>query len=245
MTDHVRKNRAFWDDDADAYQEAHGPALDDQPLAWGAFRVPEAELEILGRVAGKNVLELGCGAAQWSIALAGAGARVVGLDVSIVQLQHVWPPRVVPLVNADGERLPFATGTFDLVFCDHGAVSFCDPELVVPEVARVLRAGGRFAFCATHPLLYLTWNDDKERQGRRLRRTYEQLGLIDDGDGTIDWVLPPGRWFDLFARNGFVVERLVELLAPSDATTTYDEFFSTKWAKRWPAEWIWVARRSA
>ena len=51
-------------------------------IRWGLWQIPESELGILGDVAGKDVLELGCGAAQWSILLARQGARVVGLDNS-------------------------------------------------------------------------------------------------------------------------------------------------------------------
>ncbi len=56
-----------------------------------------------------------------------------------------------PLVHADGERLPFASGAFDVVLSDHGAMSWADPYRTVPEVARVLRQGGRFAFNACTP----------------------------------------------------------------------------------------------
>ena len=45
-------------------------------VAWGTSQIPESELRILGDVAGKDILEFGCGAAQWSIALAQrAGGR--------------------------------------------------------------------------------------------------------------------------------------------------------------------------
>src|SRR5690242_7187614 len=43
-SEHERHNRTFWDDDADDYQAAHGAELAAAPLAWGAWRVPEAEL---------------------------------------------------------------------------------------------------------------------------------------------------------------------------------------------------------
>ena len=42
--------------------------------------------------------------------------------------------------------MPLADSSFDLVFCDHGAMSFCDPAVTLPEVARLLRPGGRFVF---------------------------------------------------------------------------------------------------
>ena len=105
--------------------------------------------------------------------------------------------RDVPLVHASGESLPFTENAFDIVFCDHGAMSFCEPARILPEVARVLRPEGMLAFCATHPLVYLTWSSRQERQSRKLHMDYDQLGRIAFGDGTIDWVLPPGEWITL------------------------------------------------
>jgi SAM-dependent methyltransferase len=241
---HVRHNRAFWDADAAQYQAMHGEALTTAPMAWGAFRVPERELQILGDTRGRAVLELGCGGAQWAVALAGLGARVIGLDVSGEQLRFARKAsETLPLVQASGEELPFSDGAFDIVFCDHGAVSFCDPDVIVPEVARVLRRGGMLAFCATHPLLYLTWNDKKHQQTRKLRIDYAELGRMALGDGTIDWAHPPGEWVRILTRNGFAIEDLVELCASEHATTTYGDFAPPQWARRWPAEWIWKARR--
>jgi SAM-dependent methyltransferase len=242
---HVRHNRAFWDADADNYQAAHGDALARDPLAWGAYRVPEAELHVLGDLAGRAVLELGCGAAQWSIALAAQGACIVGLDVSAQQLVHARADApVLPLVQASGEQLPFPDACFDVVFCDHGALSFCDPAISVPECARLLRPGGLLAFCCTHPLLYLTWDDERELQTRKLQIDYAQLGRMPLAEGTIDWVLPAGDWVRVLRASGFEIENLLELCARPDASTTYADFAPPKWARRWPAEWIWAARRS-
>lgn len=242
--DHVAHNRRFWDADADAYQDAHGDGLARAPLAWGAYRAPESELRVLGDVQGLDVLELGCGAAQWSRALAALGARVVALDLSVAQLAHARAAsRTLALVVANGEQLPFADAGFDLVFCDHGALSFCEPAVIVPECARVLRSNGTLAFSATHPLLYLTWNDKEQRQSRRLCMPFDELGRMESGEGTIDWSLPASSWIRLLREHGFEIEALFELCAPSGATTTYEDFAPVKWARRWPAEWIWKARR--
>ncbi len=193
---------------------------------------------------GHDMLELGCGGGQWSVALEAIGARPVGLDVSRRQLGHARQASAsLPLLVADAERLPFAVATFDIVFCDHGAMNFCDPALALPEVARVLRPGGLLAFCAATPLLYLTWNTRKEKQSRRLHRSYDELGLIAFEEGTVDWVLPPGEWIRLLRAHGFDVEDLIELRPTPEASTTY-EFVPVEWAHRWPAEWIWKARRA-
>jgi SAM-dependent methyltransferase len=248
-SDHERQNRAFWDADSDAYQEAHAPDLDRAPEAWGAWRFPESELRVLSDVAGRDVLELGCGAAQWSVALAARGARVTGLDVSLAQLAHAQQRARddgagVGLVCASGESVPFKNESFDVVFCDHGALSFCDPAVAIPECARLLRNGGRLVFCHTTPLLYLTWDRDRRRQTRRLQTRWRDRWRFDSGEGTIDFVWSHGEWIRQFRASGFEVDDLVELIPPADATTTYTDFVPARWARRWPAEQIWCLTRT-
>jgi len=240
---HVISNRTFWDADADAYQAVHGAALSDAPLAWGVWRIPEVEVRVIGEVTGLDVLELGCGAAQWSIGLQAGGARVTGLDVSVAQLAHARNTvATVPLIAADAEHLPFVDGSFDLVFCDHGAMSFCDPDHTLPEAARVLRPGGRLVFCMTTPWVYLTYDDDRERQTRKLRHSYFGMHVFSTGEGTTDFQIPYGEWIRAFVAYGFDIRDLVELRAPEGAHTTYD-FAPEWWARRWPAEQIWVAEK--
>src|SRR5260370_590163 len=75
---HERRNRAFWDADADDYQAAQAADLrSDRARAWGVWRIPESEVQALGPIQGLDILEYGCGAAQWSIALASDGPRPV------------------------------------------------------------------------------------------------------------------------------------------------------------------------
>jgi SAM-dependent methyltransferase len=245
--DYERHNRAFWDADADDYQDAHGAGLTAAPLAWGAWRVPEAELRVLGDVLGRDMLELGCGAAQWAIALSAEGARVVGIDQSAAQLRHARrcvdaAGASVPLIEASGEAVPLADASFDVVFCDHGAMSFCDPERSVPETARLLRPGGLLAFCHSTPLRIVC--DDGDKTTRRLHQSYFDMRRLDwAGEGTIDFQIPYGEWIRLFRRHGLVIEDLIELRPPKGATTTYTDYVDYKWARRWPAEQIWKVRK--
>jgi SAM-dependent methyltransferase len=243
--DDERHNRAFWDRDADAYQAAHGELLRDAPAAWGAWRIPERTIGALGDVAGLDMLELGCGAAQWSIALHRLGARAVGLDLSGAQLRHARDDQRAasvsfPLVLGNGEAIPLRDGAFDVVFCDHGAMSFCDPDRTLPEVARVLRPGGRLVFCHSTPMLYLTYDPDADRQTTALQSDYFGIRRFAYGDGTVDYQLPYGGWIRRFRAHGFTVEDLVELRPPKGATTTYTDFVAYAWARRWPAEQIWM-----
>ena len=178
LTAHARRNRAAWNAWSPEYQKRHGPTLAvNDGLAWGTWQIPEASLRILGDVADKDVLELGCGAAQWSIGLAKVGARPVGLDFSEAQLAVARvliadAGVVVPLVHASAEAVPLPDASFDIVFCDHGAMTFADPYRTVPEAARLLRPGGLFAFNHESPILSLTWPLDAETAGQQLVNDY-------------------------------------------------------------------------
>jgi hypothetical protein len=58
------RNRRAWDAESDAYQERHGAQLRRRPKAWGVWSLPETEIGLLGTVAGRDVLEYGCGGAM-------------------------------------------------------------------------------------------------------------------------------------------------------------------------------------
>lgn len=234
-------NRAAWDARADEYQRTHGPFL--RGAAWGTWQIPEAELGLLGNVAGKDVLELGCGAARFASALAARGARCVGLDNSERQLEHARAMGVdFPLVHAAAEDVPLPDESFDVVFSDHGALSWGDPQRVVPEAARLLRPGGLLVFNVTSPFARMCLDYDADRQVEALLRPYFGLHEMDEGDGAATYNLGYGEWIRLLRANGLVVEDLVELQPPEGATTTYG--IPVEWAERWPAESLWVCRKA-
>ncbi len=188
LTPHEARNRASWDAYSDEYQAKHGAQLADSGgLAWGTSQILESELRILGDVAGKDILEFGCGAAQWSIALARAGARPVGLDLSARQLEHARRLMAeagvdFPLVHGSAEAVPLPDASFDIVFCDHGAMTFADPYRTVPEAARLLRHGGLFAFNHHSPIETICWALGAETVGDRLALDYFGMHGFDDGE---------------------------------------------------------------
>ncbi|MFN2518142.1 MAG: class I SAM-dependent methyltransferase [Jatrophihabitantaceae bacterium] len=154
----VRANRRWWDEDADRYQATHGAFLGVADFVWSPERLREADAHLLGDVAGKVTLEVGCGAAMCSRWLVAAGARPVAFDISAGMLRHARAGADdtaidVALVQADAQYLPFASAVFDIAFTAFGAVPFvADSARVMREVARVLRPGGRWVFATTHPL---------------------------------------------------------------------------------------------
>ena len=243
----ARSNREFWDRTSDEYQAAHGSQLNKIRLAWGVWQIPEDDLRVLGDVAGKDILELGCGAAQWSIALAGRGARPVGVDNSQRQLEHARRLMAEAgvdfrLVHASADDVPLPDASFDVVFCDHGGMSFADPYRTVPEVARLLRPRGLFAFCMLSPLMFLCTVPGTEQLEDRLHIDYFGMRRFARPEGNVEYQLPYGEWIRLFRRHGFVIEDLQELQAPDDAESTYFNQHEYEWARRWPAEIIWRLR---
>lgn len=243
------RNRAFWDGYSDAYQADHAGQLAIHGAAWGVWQIPEDELGVLGEVAGRDVLELGCGAAQWSIALAKAGARPIGLDLSERQLDHA--ARLMddagvafPLIHADAAQVPLPDASLDIVFCDHGAMVFADPYRTVPEAARLLRDGGLLAFSMHTPLAEVCWPVGSDQPVDRLVNEYFGLHRVDVGDSPqVEFQLPYGEWIRLFVRSGFVIEDLVELQPAADASSTYQAEAGRAWALRWPLEHVWKVRR--
>ena len=213
-------NRRDWDAYADEYQASHGQFLRDVGFVWCPEGVDEADVHLLGNVTGRSVLEVGCGAAQCARWLTTRGARAVGLDLSLRQLQH--SRRIdeetgirVPVVCGTATDLPFPDDTFDVVFCAFGAFQFvADAEQAVREVARVLRRDGIFAFSVTHPVRW-SMPDDPSAEGLRVTSSYfDRTPYVEEDErGEVTYVehhRTLGDWVGILARCGFRLTDLVE-----------------------------------
>jgi SAM-dependent methyltransferase len=174
----VRANRFWWDEEADDYYAEHGAFLGDDRFVWCPEGLDEEDAGLLGPVAGRDVLEVGCGAGQCSRWLTARGARAVGVDLSAGMLRRgrllggrPGSPRP-PFVQADARHLPFADASFDLACSAYGAIPFvADPGLLMAEAARVLRPGGRWVFSITHPTRW-AFPDDPGQAGLTAFRSY-------------------------------------------------------------------------
>ena len=105
----------------------------------------EQRLELLMAdvIEGQRVLDLGCGDGRFSAALVGAGADVVGADASAeaIRRARVIAPEAEFVQSEEGAPLPFADGSFDLVWCGETLEHIVDVAQVLGEVKRVLRPG--------------------------------------------------------------------------------------------------------
>ena len=90
-----------------------------------------------------------------------------------------------------------------------------------------------------------TWPVVLDRMEAALLRDYFGLHRIEDADGPVEFELPYGEWIRLFRANGLEIQELREIRPPEGAESTYRSAEETEWARSWPMEQIWVARKEA
>ena len=251
--DHIRRNRDAWNEWAAEFVESGERDWATDDPAWGIWAVPEDELHVLpADLDGKDVIELGCGTAYVSSWLARRGARCVGIDLSAEQLatarrlqrEHSLE---FPLHEGSAEHLPFPDESFDLAISEYGACLWADPHLWVPEAARVLRPGGELIFLTNGAIMTLCLPDDADAPpGDRLIRDYFGMHRLEwANDPSVEFHLGHGDWIRLLHANGFELENLIEVRPAPDATSRFADWVTRDWARRWPSEEIWKARKRA
>jgi SAM-dependent methyltransferase len=250
--DHVLRNRAAWDRRAADYAEAGLRNWEAALPSWGIWHVPEEQLGVLPPdLAGRDSIELGCGTGYVSAWLARRGARPVGLDNSAAQLATARALQArfglpFPLIHASAEQPPCADSSFDLVISEYGASIWCDPYAWIPEAARMLRPGGHLIFLVNAVQVVLTWPDQDDLPATdRLQRPYFGMHRFHwVGSDSVEFHLGHGDMIRLLRGCGFEVEDLIEIQPPPDATTRHP-IATLEWARQWPCEEIWKARKSS
>jgi SAM-dependent methyltransferase len=247
---YVQTNRAHWDQLAADYAPAARRLWAQPEPTWGSFHVAQAQVPMLpDGLAGADVVELGCGTGYVSAWVARAGGRPIGIDNSARQLatakqmQHEFDLHY-PLVHADAEHAPLADARFDLAISEYGASIWCDPYRWVPEAARLLRPGGRLVFLRNSTLLQLCVPDVGVATDRLLRPLAGLHRMSWESDPGVEFHLGHGEWIRVLRACGFEVEDLIEVYAP-DGAETGTEYVPVEWARQWPVEEVWFARRTS
>lgn len=246
---HVIRNRAAWDTLSRFYFESGRRAWQGD-IRWGIWGIQEDEVHILPEVMGQDVIELGCGTAYLSGWLARRGARVVGIDSSLEQLKTALAfqkefQTSFPLILGDAERVPIRDASFDLAISEYGASVWCDPYRWIQEAARLLRPGGRLIFMVGGTILWLcepTMLKDAPAGTQLLRDYFGMSRFESTEDHSVEFHLGYGDWIRLLGANHFQVENLMELRPPEGSSTTFP-YVTVEWARRWPSEEVWVARK--
>ena len=250
--DYLDLNRAVWTRNNAAYTDARASKSWSEPeISWGIWSVPEAEVRALPELSGRDVIELGCGTAYFGAWLKRHGARrVVGVDITPAQLATARRLSEetglgLELIEANAESVPLPEASFDLAVSEYGASIWCDPNLWIPEAARLLRPGGELVFLQNSALSMLCMPDTGKVGDRLLR---PQLAMyrfeFSDDDPGVEFHLGHGDLVRLLRRTGFEIIDLVELFAPAGGTDhDYYDYIPTEWAQQWPPEEIWRVRK--
>lgn len=249
----ARANRRWWDAEARAYQDEHGEFLGDTDLLWCPEGLREADAHLLGDLTGRQVLEVGCGAAQGARWLVGQGAQVTAFDVSYAQLlesrrlDERSGVAVERLVQADAQALPFRDASFDVVVSAFGGIPFlADSARAMREVARVLRPGGRFVFSVTHPTRW-AFPDDPGPGGLTVRQSYfdrtPYVEVDEAGEATyVEHHRTLGDRVRELVAAGLVLEDLLEPEWPQEHTREWGQWSPLRGALM-PGTAVFVTRR--
>lgn len=253
LPDYAIRNRVAWTDANAKYTASRArESWAQDHITWGVFGAPEAELQVLPEMRGLDVIELGCGTAYFGAWLKKRGARrVVGVDVTPAQLATAREMDGefglgLELIEANAESVPLPDGSFDVAFSEYGASIWCDPFRWIPEAARLLRAGGELIFLRTSDFS-MACAPDAGNVGDRLVRPLKgmhRLDWTDEDHPETEFHIGSSELFQLLRRLGFEVIDFRQLYAPPDAVDhPYYTYVPAGWAKRWPIEEVWRARK--
>lgn len=208
MTEDIKK---WWNDNAKEYQEESNIAID---VYYGPGSPNEDELSLIGDVKGKNVLEIGCGAAHCGIAFAKKGANVIGIDISEEQLKMAKK-----LIEKNDVEMKLYEGDItnlnqiesesqDIVFTAWALQYIEDMRTCFKEVYRVLRKEGIFVLSLDHPFWIRVG-----KESLKLKKSYFETGRYEEQhkkgifvayDKTISEVV------NALADEEFIIEKMLE-----------------------------------
>lgn len=202
---------------------AAGAALDADAVRYGPGIPTESELKLLGRVDGRRILELSCGAGANTVTLAKAGARVIAVDDIAGNLADTRDRAAREKVRVEAHHGPLAelafvrADTIDAALSAYGLATVDDLGRVFRQVHRVLRSDRPFVFSLPHPAFVMLDPADGEPV---LRRPWWEAGPIPwsvgDGRADPDRAVTLNGLFAGLSRAGFGVDALLEPQAERD-----------------------------
>lgn len=147
--------KKWWDEYADYYQASS--KIKTSIAHYGPFSPDERELNLLGNVRNKKILELGCGGGQCSIAFAKKGAKCTAIDFSENQLKFADKLAKdaevkINFIKSDIQKFKFKKNEkFDIVFSSFALQFIPNLELCFKSINKILKTGGLFVFSLDHP----------------------------------------------------------------------------------------------
>ncbi|MFD5792345.1 NUDIX domain-containing protein [Streptomyces diastatochromogenes] len=200
------------------------PELDG--IAWGPGGTGPGD-EVLGDLAGRRVLDLGCGPARHAAHLVRTyGALLDAVDASASQLERArarYPDLPgLRLVHADGVEHLRTAAPYDVIY-SLSTLHFLDPHRLLPALAAALKPGGRLCFTVLHT------NSQGNGPDSAVAPRPEILRLAGGGELTGQmWVLTPELWEDLLVQYGLRVEDVAVLDAPEEGNHASYRLFQAR-----------------
>ena len=204
-----------WSEMSDWYQEQSHISLTDLHIA--PLCAGDNELGLIDSYDGKRFLELGCGAAQNSIAADQKGAIAIGIDGSDRQLRHALRLKYqhrsgIDLVQADLEDLGWIkSNSMDCLLSMFALEFIQDIGRFLKHCFRILVSSGTFLLSTTHPLSAFEW--DNQLSNLHVTDYFnppvEVWGHGKEGS-TFTFFRTIEDIFSAFTDAGFKVERLLE-----------------------------------
>lgn len=189
---------ATWFDEVDA-RFLHGARLYTSP------RAPFANLIPLDKLAGKRVLEIGCGMGFHSELMARAGADLTAIDLSPVSVEATrrrfqLKNLVADIREADAESIPFQDNSFDFIWSWGVIHHSARTARVVREIARTSRPDGEarvMVYYRGATSAKVAFFRDHILKGRFLRQEFDST-LMASSDGFSARFYTRDQFADLF-----------------------------------------------
>lgn len=213
-----------WDNASDAHQAVRADALS---VSWGQLAPDDDSLNLVGDVAGRRVLDAGCGGGQNSVALALLGAQATGIDSSARQLEHARA-----LAKSEGVEVDFlkyeienfdpdALGRFDLVIAVQVMQYIKDAKGSLRALATLLASGGRLILSLDHPVRDLFFDAEEESFGVVPVANYHEMQtsswrFAGSSARMTTYHRTVAEWVGLVAASGLSLVTLLETPVPAD-----------------------------
>jgi len=156
-----------------------------------------------------RICDVGCGEG-FLLKLVGQAKKIVGVEISISALNRSKEilkdrPDIVT-VKADAQKIPLPNESFDIVLCCEMLEHLPDPKIVMNEVHRILRHGGKFVLAIPNE----KGSQNLLRFARRLKFSRIVEGVSTKGKVTNEWHLQDAskEWLKTICGELFEIKKI-------------------------------------
>ena len=245
----TKETKKWWEGQSKDYQKECNIPID---IHYGPGSPNEKHYKLLGNIKGKKILEIGCGGAQCSIAMAKKGAKVTGIDISEEQLKFAKKLAEKNKVNIDFYQgdirnlKQIKSNSQDIVFSAFALQYVDNLKKCFNEIHRVLKKKGLFIFSLDHP-----FSRTINSKTLKIKESYFKIGKFVEifSDKTKKFVAynhTISELHNLLVGEKFIVERIIE--PDSRKKYSYDPWYgiwdyNPKFLKMFPPTIIFKARK--